>query len=150
MLVHRLDEQLDLIRQEIDMYNVQRKAQESETKATKEQLLDARTEIESIEFEHKQLYQQWNSCLLGMRRRDEALAAVTKIRMNSENEIKKLDTEIDGYKKSIQDEEDLNEKHTLLLNRIETAITGAKKEIEATKVKNYLCETSDQLFDFAF
>ncbi len=134
MLVHRLDEQLDLIRQEIDMYNVQRKAQESETKATKEQLLDARTEIESIEFEHKQLYQQWNSCLLGMRRRDEALAAVTKIRMNSENEIKKLDTEIDGYKKSIQDEEDLNEKHTLLLNRIETAITGTKKEIEAIKV----------------
>jgi len=133
MLVHRLDEQLDFIRQEIDMYNVQRKAQESETKATKEQLLDARTEIESIEFEHKQLYQQWNSCLLGMRRRDEALAAVTKIRMNSENEIKKLDTEIDGYKKSIQDEEDMNEKHTLLLNRIETAITGTKKEIEAIK-----------------
>ena len=57
MLVHRLEEQLDMIRQEIAMYNVQRKAQESETKATKEQLLDARTEIESIEFEHKQLYQ---------------------------------------------------------------------------------------------
>lgn len=135
MLVHRLEEQAENIRQEINMYKVQRKAQESETKATKDQLLDARTEIEAIEFEHKQLYQQWNSCLLGMRKRDEALAAVNTIRMDSEHVVKKLETELDGYKKSIQDEEDSNEKHTLLLNRIETAITKTKKEIEETKQK---------------
>ena len=34
-------------------------------------------EMETIEFEKKQLMQQWKSSLIGMRRRDEALGATT-------------------------------------------------------------------------
>ena len=41
-----------------------------------EALNEAHMEIEQINLEKKQLFQQWNSSLIGMRRRDEAHAAM--------------------------------------------------------------------------
>ena len=55
-----------------------------------------------IEIEQKQLYQQWNSSLIGMRRRDEALVAVVAKTRKAQQRVKELETELDGYKKSIQ------------------------------------------------
>jgi len=135
MLVHRLEQKADMLRQEISMYRIQKKAQESETIATRDQVGEARAEIESIEIEQKQLYQQWNSSLIGMRRRDEALVSVTEQARKASQNVKELATELDGYKKSILDEEDKNEKQTMLLNRTETDIANTKKIIEQTKLK---------------
>ena len=42
---------------------------------------------------------------------------------------------MDGYKHSILDEEEKNEKQTMLLNRIENDIVNTKKIIEQTKIK---------------
>ena len=41
-----------------------------------EALNEAHMEIEQISLEKKQLFQQWSSSLIGMRRRDEAHAAM--------------------------------------------------------------------------
>ena len=49
--------------------------------------------------------------------------------------MKELETELDGYKHSILEEEDKNEKQTLLLNRIENDISNTKKIIQQTKLK---------------
>ena len=49
--------------------------------------------------------------------------------------VKELETELDGYKHSILDEEEKNEKQTMLLNRIENDIVNTKKIIEQTKIK---------------
>jgi hypothetical protein len=43
-----------------------------ESKHAKEALVEARMETEAIEVEKKQLMQNWTSCLIGMKRRDEA------------------------------------------------------------------------------
>ena len=43
-----------------------------ETKTAKEALIEARMETEAIEKEKNQLMQNWASCLIGMKRRDEA------------------------------------------------------------------------------
>ncbi len=43
-----------------------------ETKNIKHTLTEARLESETLELEKKQLMQNWNSCLIGIRRRDEA------------------------------------------------------------------------------
>ncbi len=72
LYVDRLVERLDKLREEIAMYETQMSAQSQETKATREALTEAHMEIESINLEKKQLYQQWSSSLIGMRRRDEA------------------------------------------------------------------------------
>lgn len=43
-----------------------------ESKHAQEALQEARMETEAIEVEKKQLMQNWTSCLIGMKRRDEA------------------------------------------------------------------------------
>ena len=43
-----------------------------ETKVAKEALIEARMETEAIEKEKNQLMLNWTSCLVGMKRRDEA------------------------------------------------------------------------------
>ena len=41
-------------------------------------LTEARLESETLELEKKQLMQNWNSCLIGIRRRDEAQATMNE------------------------------------------------------------------------
>ena len=76
LFVDRLIERVDKLREEISMYEAQLTAQLEETKAAKEALTEAHMEIDSINLEKKQLFQQWNSSLIGMRRRDEAHSAM--------------------------------------------------------------------------
>jgi len=133
MLVNRLEERADQLRQEINMYKMQSRAQESETKAIRSQICEAKTEIETIEFEKKQLYQQWNTTLIGLRRRDDALLIAKEVLSENTKKVRNLDTEIEGYKQSVQDEEDTNEKNTVLLNRVEHDIEQAKRKIDEAK-----------------
>ena len=60
------------------MYDAQLSAQGEETKEAKEALMEAHMEIDAINVEKKQLFQQWNSSLIGMRRRDEAHSAMNE------------------------------------------------------------------------
>ena len=85
------------------------------------------------EYEKKQLYQQWNTTLIGLRRRDNALLIAKDILSENKKKVRNLDTEIEGYKQSVQDEEEKNEKNTVLLNRVEHDIEQAKKKIDEAK-----------------
>ncbi|KAL5017966.1 hypothetical protein ScPMuIL_003688 [Solemya velum] len=76
LFIDRLVEKVDKLKEEIAMYEAQYAAQLEETKFAKEALMEAYMEIESISLEKKQLFQQWSSSLIGMRRRDEAHAAM--------------------------------------------------------------------------
>jgi uncharacterized coiled-coil DUF342 family protein len=78
LFVDRLVERVDKLKEEIAMYDAQITAQAEETKVAKEALMEAQTEIEAINLEKKQLFQQWSSSLIGMRRRDEAHAAMNE------------------------------------------------------------------------
>ena len=78
LLVDRLVERVDKLREEISMFEAQITAQQEETRMAKDALSEAYMEIESITLEKKQLFQQWNSSLIGMRRRDEAHAAMSE------------------------------------------------------------------------
>jgi hypothetical protein len=49
-----------------------------ESKHAREALVEARMETEAIEIEKKQLMQNWNSCLIGIRRRDEAFSQMNE------------------------------------------------------------------------
>jgi septal ring factor EnvC (AmiA/AmiB activator) len=69
---------VDKLKEEIAMFDAQLSAQGEETSEAKEALMEARMEIDSINMEKKQLFQQWNSSLIGMRRRDEAHSAMNE------------------------------------------------------------------------
>ena len=70
------------------------------------------SKLKKIEYEKKQLYQQWNTTLIGLRRRDDALLIAKDVLSENKKKVRNLDTELEGYKQSIHDEEDKNEKNT--------------------------------------
>ncbi|KAK3598746.1 hypothetical protein CHS0354_028798 [Potamilus streckersoni] len=136
LFVDRLVERVDKLKEEIAMYEAQITAQLEETKAAKEALMEAHMEIEAISLEKKQLYQQWNSSLIGMRRRDEAHSAMMEALSQQQQKVLSLETEIEGYKKSIQKEQEQNEKLTLILNKAERDIETIKKQLAQCQSKH--------------
>ena len=74
-LIDKLNEQLKRAQEELALHEAQYIAQRNESGAADQTLRDAQQEMEAINFEKKQLLQQWKSALLGMQRRDEALQA---------------------------------------------------------------------------
>ena len=65
--------------------------------------------MEAINFERKQLLQQWKSALIGMQRRDEALQATEDALLKQREQEMALESEILGVKKAIGQEEQTNE-----------------------------------------
>ncbi|XP_025098485.1 coiled-coil domain-containing protein 40-like isoform X2 [Pomacea canaliculata] len=129
LFVDRLVEQVDKLREEVAMYEAQITAQTEETRAAKDALMEANMEMEAIGVEKKQLFQQWNSSLIGMRRRDEAHAAMQEALDKQEQKILSLEMEMEGYQRSIQKEQETNEKLTLILAKTEREIEAVKKQL---------------------
>jgi septal ring factor EnvC (AmiA/AmiB activator) len=71
-------------------------AQANETRAARDTLAEAESEMEAINFEKKQLVQQWKSSLLGMARRDEALQATEDALRKQREQEMAIDTEVEG------------------------------------------------------
>ena len=67
-----MEEKENQLKEDIGLYQSQLNNQMKETKVAKEALIEARLETEAIEKEKNQLMQNWASCLIGMKRRDEA------------------------------------------------------------------------------
>lgn len=124
-----------------------------ETKNIKHTLTEARLESETLEVEKKQLMQNWNSCLIGIRRRDEAQATMTEavrfvhffialclfIFLISRLQLQRIDTmntEMESYKRSIVKEQELNEKLTLVLNRTKYEIQNLDKLLQTNSEKS--------------
>uniref|UniRef100_A0A665UPX6 Coiled-coil domain containing 40 n=1 Tax=Echeneis naucrates TaxID=173247 RepID=A0A665UPX6_ECHNA len=124
LYVERLTKDMERLAQQIAMYDAQTSAQSEETQAAKEALSEAAMEMESLMMMRKQLLQQWNSSLAGMRKQDEAFSA-----MQDAHQVILLDREIEGYKKSTTEEQEQNETLTMQLNWSQMDVTTSKKLI---------------------
>ncbi|XP_046379305.2 coiled-coil domain-containing protein 40-like isoform X2 [Haliotis rufescens] len=136
LYVDRLVERVDKLKEEMAMFEAQIIAQSDETKAAKEALMEAHMEIEAITLEKKQLFQQWNSSLIGMRRRDEAHSAMQEALNQQQQKILSLETEIEGFKKSIQKEQEQNEKLCQILAKTNRDIDMVKKQLTTCQAKH--------------
>lgn len=74
--IDNLSEQLRKLQEKRDIYENQLQAQQRETKAAIETLQDASTEMEAIQFEKRQLVNQWKSSLIGLQRREDMLEQI--------------------------------------------------------------------------
>ena len=74
--IDHLSEQLRKLQERRDVYENQLQAQQKETSAAMETLQDAATEMEAIQFEKRQLVNQWKSSLIGLTRREDILNQV--------------------------------------------------------------------------
>ncbi|XP_067860206.1 coiled-coil domain-containing protein 40 isoform X2 [Heptranchias perlo] len=129
MFVDRLVSQMDALREQVAMYEAQYAAQVEETKAARNTVAEAITEIEAIGFEKKQLIEQWNSSLIGMQRRDEAYAAMQEAVRQSKHQVETLKTELQAYKSFIMKQEEKNEFLTITLNRLVNDVNMTQKMI---------------------
>lgn len=134
-LIDTLQEQLKQLHQQHQLYEAQLVAQQRETRAAQETLGEAEQEMEAINFEKKQLAQQWKSSLIGMARRDEALQATEEaLRKQREQELA-IEGEIEGYKRSIKQEQGTNEMLTGVLKKVEGEAEGMQKNITTLREK---------------
>jgi hypothetical protein len=78
LIVNRLEEKENKLKEDIALYEAQLFNQMKETKVAKDALVEAKMETEAIEKEKNQLLQNWSSCLIGMKRRDEAHSQMTQ------------------------------------------------------------------------
>ncbi|XP_051792457.1 coiled-coil domain-containing protein 40 isoform X1 [Erpetoichthys calabaricus] len=141
LFIDRLTKQVDSLRQQIAMYEVQAAAQAEEKKAARDAVSEAQMEMEAIGIEKKQILNQWNSTLIGMRRRDEAYTAMQEALRQARQRVQSLITEADGYKKSITKEEERNELLTGILNRADVDISMTKKQISQCMAKQEALKT---------
>ncbi|XP_075702430.1 coiled-coil domain-containing protein 40 [Rhinoderma darwinii] len=135
MFVDRLTREVDRLREQIAVYKSQISAQKEDTKAAREAVAEANMEIEAICLEKKQLLQQWNSSLIGMTRRDEAYSAIQEALILAQQELCSIETEIEGYKKSVTKEEERHEKLAFMINRSESDAAMSKKLISQCQAK---------------
>merc|ERR1711985_186538 len=102
LLLDQMNEDVKRMTEQKALLEAQLVAQKQETEAAVATLREASREMEAIEFEKKQLMQQWRSSLVGMQRRDEALQNVQQA-LNDQNEAELgTDNEIRGLASSIR------------------------------------------------
>ncbi|XP_065888442.1 coiled-coil domain-containing protein 40-like [Dysidea avara] len=135
MYLNWLTERILRLEDDVRLFSAQCAAQAQETKAVKESLAEATMELEAVVLEKKKLYQQWTSSLIGMSRRDEAYASMQTAVNTQRETVLSLATEIDGYKKAIQKEQETHEQFTLQINKAEADCIHVNKQMELSKIK---------------
>ena len=97
------------LQETIDLQKAQKHAQSDQTRQVRELLNQASTELEVLRMEKKRILQQWNSSLVGMQRRDEALAGIQKVKQENQDNLNTMQTEMSSYKRSIKQAQEKNE-----------------------------------------
>ncbi|XP_035284606.1 coiled-coil domain-containing protein 40-like isoform X1 [Anguilla anguilla] len=135
LYVDRLTQKLERLQEQTALYNARASAQAMETQVAQEGLSEAQMELDALLVEQKQLLQQWNISLLGVRRRDEAYNAMLDALRVARDQARALDTEIEGFRKSIGQEEEQNEQLTVALNSARLDCGTSRKLIARSKTQ---------------
>ncbi|XP_042307658.1 coiled-coil domain-containing protein 40 isoform X2 [Sceloporus undulatus] len=133
--VDQLTKRVNDLQEQIALYEAQHMAQAEDTKITRKEVAEAITEIQAIHLEKKRLLHDWANSLTGMKRRDEAYAAMQEALRESRHKLKSLEVEIEVYKKSIIKEEERNELLASILNRSENDGNTSRKLISQSLAK---------------
>lgn len=129
-LVDNLNERARTLAEQEAQLSSQLAAQAAETKTAKETLSEALAEMEAIEFQKKQLMQQWKASIIGMQRRDEALRTVEEALVQQKETLMALDNEITGYRQGIKLAQQQNAKLSHLLSKAEGEVSQLEAEID--------------------
>ncbi|XP_064378923.1 coiled-coil domain-containing protein 40 isoform X1 [Dromaius novaehollandiae] len=143
LLVDRLTRKAYELQEQVALFEAQIVAQAEDTKITRQAVNEASMEVQAINMEKKRLMNHWNSSLAGMRQRDEAYAAIQDLLSKYRHELKSLEIDIYGCRKSIRKEEEKNEMLVTILSRSQNDANMTKKMIaqclsrqEALKVES--------------
>ncbi|KAM9207797.1 coiled-coil domain-containing protein 40-like [Leptosomus discolor] len=143
LLVDRLTRKAYELQEQIALFEAQFVAQAEDTKVTRQAANEACMEVQAINMEKKRLMNHWNSSLAGMKQRDEAYIATQALLSKYRHDLKSLETDIHGCRKSIRKEEEKNELLVAILSRSQNDANMTKELIaqclsrqEALKVES--------------
>ncbi|KGL85462.1 Coiled-coil domain-containing protein 40, partial [Tinamus guttatus] len=143
LLVERLTRKAYELQEQVALFEAQIVAQAEDTKTTRQAVSEANTEVQAINMEKKRLINHWNTSLAGMKQRDEAYTAMQELLSKYRHELKSLEIDIHGCRKSIRKEEEKNEMLVTILSRSQNDANMTKKMIaqclarqEALKVES--------------
>ncbi|KAM9211711.1 coiled-coil domain-containing protein 40-like [Leptosomus discolor] len=143
LLVDRLTRKAYELQEQVALFEAQFVAQAEDTKVTRQAANEACMEVQAINMEKKRLMNHWNSSLAGMKQRDEAYIATQALLSKYRHDLKSLETDIHGCRKSIRKEEEKNELLVAILSRSQNDANMTKKLIarclsrqEALKVES--------------
>jgi len=122
-LIDSMNEDVKRMTEQKALLEAQLVAQKQETEAATTTLREASREMDAIEFEKKQLLQQWRSSLVGMQRRDEALQNVQQALTEQAEMELAVESEVRGLQNSIRTEQERNEQLSALRDRNEREMT---------------------------
>ena len=133
LLVERLVNTADHLREDVAMLDAQLQAQQQDTLAARRAASEALTEMEIVSVERKQLMQQWSNCFVGMKRRDEAHSALVDALNDQRRQILSADEELAGLRRAIQGEEEQNEQLTRRQNQAENEANQLRNKLQKSK-----------------
>ena len=102
VFIDALTQQVKGLRDTLATLEAQVREQRESTAAADDILKETANEMELISFEKKQLMQQWRSALIGLSRRDEALAAAKAALNDAAVSTGDYEMEIDGLKRELR------------------------------------------------
>ncbi|NXL49858.1 CCD40 protein, partial [Podilymbus podiceps] len=129
LLVDRLMRAAYELQEQIALSEAQFVAQAEDTKVTRQAVNEACMEVQVINMEKKRLVNHWNSSLAGVKQRDEAYMATQELLSKYRHDLKSLEMDIHGCRKSIRKEEEKNELLVTILNRSQNDANMTKKLI---------------------
>lgn len=128
-----LMEQVKRLQEEIVLRDARIGVQQENTEEAEEMTRQANKEMELIQFEKKQLLQQWRSALIGLAKREEVLAAANKALREAEGAARDYDTELQGVKREILKAQAENETLVAIRDRLESETHFAEEQLEKIK-----------------
>ena len=105
-----MNEEIRHLNESKAVYEAQIIAQRKETEAAQKTLQEAAVEIQAVAFEKNQLNLSWRSSLIGIQKRDEAVATVSDAIIKVEQRELEILNEIRGLAKVIVEAQEQNEK----------------------------------------
>jgi chromosome segregation ATPase len=147
LYIDRLTHQVQDITAQLTVIETQILAQRGETKTARDALLQASLEMEKINFERNHLLQDWNSAIIGVKRRSGTLADVEAAALKQEEEIRALHNEHEGLKMQIREQHEQYERNSVLMEKINGRIQYLNAKIagageERKKLQRNLDELS--------
>ena len=122
VMIDSLNERIKTTQRELQLVESQLASQRNEAMSAQQTLADANKEMERIRFEKKQLISAWNSTLLGMQKRDQALELARSATLKITEETISLGSSEQKLRQAIKKEQEQNEKQTLASNKLEAEL----------------------------
>jgi len=140
--IDSLNTQVTRLEDEIALTEAQLKAQKEQSAHADKMIRETSDALDKLASEQKRLVQQWNSSVVALGRRDQALSVATKAIRKVQDAIKDLENENARLQRDIATLQETNESMKVAKDRLDNEIVFTENNV--TKVRSNLGALSEK------